>query len=153
MPLIKSNQINWAHNEHTIAFFKCIFNSLNVHELAINRSQTSIIQLISYFDLTGRALASLSRRLLASSNCVIVLGGVSSGMDGSCMIGWLGWTPPWAIRGGTAPLLSAEAERLLEFRLCCFFDDLNRKRGASCWMTDSSWSTLRVNWRSHFSEW
>lgn len=48
----------------------------------------------TYLDLTGVGTERSSSRLLASSNCTVVFGGVGRGMEGSVAKGWEGMNPP-----------------------------------------------------------
>lgn len=61
-----------------------------------------------------------SSRLLASSNCTVVFGGVGRGMEGSVAKGWEGINPPAPKYGCIPPPRSTEPERLVPRP--CFFD-------------------------------
>lgn len=64
-----------------------------------------------------------SSRLLASSSCTVVFGGVGRGMEGSVAKGWEGINPPAPKNGCIPPPRSTEPERL-EPRPCFFDPDL-----------------------------
>jgi hypothetical protein len=61
-----------------------------------------------------------SNRLLASSSCTVVFGGVGRGMEGSVANGCEGMNPPGPIKGCIPPPLSTDPDRLVP--RFCFFD-------------------------------
>lgn len=115
---------------------------INIESIRIG---VQIFRLCTYFDLTGKGRACcssgrlfpslFSNRLLASSNWVVGLGGVSSGIDGSWTIGcegitWLFPLPPEPASQGNGVMAprSADADRFSRLGFLLILKQTNPKK-------------------------